>query len=403
MKGSYWTFAYISIVLITVTACIDTSIGDADKQEFIRYYGLGLNDEGRQVIVRPDGGAIVLAEIIVPDKGKDIAVFIVDAYGNLTQPVKIYGGPYEDIPYRLVENPTGGYYILASTQRVRAGSKDISIYSIDNNGDSLWSCVYGSSKNDEGYDMIISSDGNLVVTGYTAYDRLSTSEKLDEVLIAKFSTSGDSIFFKNYGNASFAERGHFIRERQNGFLVAATTDFVTSGQLSVDRKVFMLFADAYGQGKFHSVIDTIPASAHLAYFDILKDVSDTLQYILAGDIIADADLQEIFITSQEYRIDNSFPVFATQWMKTFDFTGKDVCQGVYKYNQQLYLFGSSNQQALLFAVDNNGTQIFKTTFGSDSKLVINDACILDNNTVLATGSKTTGDIKVLTLQKRRIK
>ncbi|MBE0655435.1 MAG: hypothetical protein IH594_16660, partial [Bacteroidales bacterium] len=78
-----------------------------------------------------------------------------------------YGGPGEEKVYNITSSGSGSYFITGHTTSFGAGNYDILFLEIDDNGNLLNAKTYGGSGADrEGYHTT-TSDGGLIISGYT--------------------------------------------------------------------------------------------------------------------------------------------------------------------------------------------------------------------------------------------
>ena len=83
-----------------------------------------------------------------------------------SQPIKTFGGIYDDMAYRIVPNEQG-YLIAGSTIPRENGDWDIYLLQLSATADMIWEKSYPFPYDNEAFDVIIRSNGNIVCTGYT--------------------------------------------------------------------------------------------------------------------------------------------------------------------------------------------------------------------------------------------
>ena len=103
-------------------------------------------------------------------------------------------------------------------------------------GDTLWTRTYGGPLGDYGYSVQQTQGGGYIVAGYT-YSFGNSSQ----VYLIKTNASGDTIWSRTYGGASYDE-GWFVQQTQDGgYIVAGQTEsFGNSVQ------VYLIKTDANG-------------------------------------------------------------------------------------------------------------------------------------------------------------
>jgi hypothetical protein len=115
-----------------------------------------------------------------------------------------------------------------STSFSSGGDKDLYLLKIDEDGNQLFQKTYGGGLNDFGFNVIGTSDGNLLLLGLTnsygvGYD----------IFLVKVNLAGDTLWQKNYGGAGYDSAKGIIETDDGGILIlgpasnGSTTDFRT--------------------------------------------------------------------------------------------------------------------------------------------------------------------------------
>ncbi len=97
----------------------------------------------------------------------DIYIVKTDSIGNILW-VRTFGGNGFDIGNSICETPEGEYLIAGILNFAGAGSSDVYLIKINNNGDSLWAMTLGGSGSDAAHSIRRTMDDNYVITGYTS-------------------------------------------------------------------------------------------------------------------------------------------------------------------------------------------------------------------------------------------
>lgn len=79
-----------------------------------------------------------------------------------------YGGNGWDYAFAVVEPQGGGYVVAGFTESYGAGSEDMWLLKVDQNGDSLWSRTFGGTGLDEARAMALATDGGFLLGGFTS-------------------------------------------------------------------------------------------------------------------------------------------------------------------------------------------------------------------------------------------
>ena len=135
-------------------------------------------------------------QVIVEDKwGFFSESSIVQAEMPFTM-LKNYGGNQDDRGYAVQQTSDGGYVIVGSSTSYGAGGSDLWILKVDASGEFTWSKTYGGQGNDVGKDIVQTSDGGYIITGYTR--SFSSGGDMDLWLI-KTDANGESCLYNDGG------------------------------------------------------------------------------------------------------------------------------------------------------------------------------------------------------------
>lgn len=108
------------------------------------------------------------------------------------------GGQENDWITKVVQSPTGGYYLLGSTQSAGAGSFDLYLVKMDHNGVVEWEKTYGDFQFDYGRDIEILDNGDLLLLGTTCLD---AKDFTTDVLLVRVDHEGEFLWQEVFGGA----------------------------------------------------------------------------------------------------------------------------------------------------------------------------------------------------------
>jgi len=176
-------------------------------------------DEAYSVIETEDKGYLVVGYTISFGKGaKDVAIVKLDDKGNICW-YKTYGGSKDDVGVSIKKLEDGNYIVVGYTSSFGNGNTDVYVIKIDNNGELIWEKIFGGEQDDIANDSIITSDGNLLIVGWTK----SFSAKDRDIYILKISKDGNLIWQKNYGGENMDEGRTVVETNDKGYIVAGMT------------------------------------------------------------------------------------------------------------------------------------------------------------------------------------
>ena len=198
-------FASILIIILSVSACDKYDISSKQSETFVRFYGIGLEDEGLQVI-STDYGYLIMANVENPGRGKDICIITTDEFGNTFAPVLTIGRAFDDIGYAIKSN-ANGYIIAGSTMESQNADKDAYLIQLGPGGELEWEKPIEHENNNEAYDVLVENDGELIFTGYT---ESGDATKERDILFLKTNANGEELEFNQLGNPNADEEANSV-------------------------------------------------------------------------------------------------------------------------------------------------------------------------------------------------
>lgn len=189
----------------------------------------------------PDGFVFVANETSqgpYQNGGAEVRVVKVDNSMNLVWERRLNSSNRES-GQDIIIGSDGAIIVAGHTRGAGHGGYDIFIHKMTPFGGDLWRHTYGSADNEYGYGLIQNRDGDYVVTGST--DRMGANE----VLLLKVSDwDGDQLFMKHYGTNYTESAGFAVVQRRNGGY-GITGNYGEQNQVN-DNFPFLLTTDAQG-------------------------------------------------------------------------------------------------------------------------------------------------------------
>jgi len=128
-----------------------------------RTYGGSGHDSVAAIAKARDGHYLVVVRM---DTLGDVLVLNIDPEGNVIWN-RTYGGSGVDMAGGIAESIDGGFVLAGATNSFGAGSMDVYLLMIDNNGDLIWSKAYGGRGEDSAVGIARIGEGEFVVVGQT--------------------------------------------------------------------------------------------------------------------------------------------------------------------------------------------------------------------------------------------
>ena len=200
-------------------------------------------------------------QIVVEDKwGFFSESSIVQAEMPFTM-IKNYGGTQNERGYAVQQTSDGGYVIVGSSTSYGAGGSDLWILKVDASGEFSWSKTYGGQGNDVGKDIVQTSDGGYIITGYTR--SFSSGGDMDLWLI-KTDSNGESCLYNDGGTCtqnsskwvkSFGTSGN---DYGNSVQETSEGDFIVAGKSGRIPSVFVVKTNSLGEKIWENLYGTGP-------------------------------------------------------------------------------------------------------------------------------------------------
>ncbi len=239
--------------------------------EWQQTYGGNGNDKTYTVHQEADGSYILAGLTSSFGNGNYDAYLIkTDSLGNETWS-HTFGGPEIENAYSMQILPGEGYILAGSTKSFGAGDFDVWLIKTDEQGNEIWSHVYGTDVVDYCYSLDITSDGDFILGGLTN----ATVNGDFDVLALKISYSGDRIWRKDVGGTG-NDYSFFVEQTEDeGYVLAGYTNSFGNGD---DVYIVKLAPD--GSNEVENIIDQ-PSGCNLWNYPNPFNPSSTIRFCSA--------------------------------------------------------------------------------------------------------------------------
>ncbi|MEQ9288043.1 MAG: hypothetical protein RIG77_14095 [Cyclobacteriaceae bacterium] len=269
---------YFLLVVILIPGCTpvdDTSPSQEDF--FVKFYGDSQVETGDDVLIT-DTGYLVFGSTNSPtlnsNGGDDVDFFLVftDFEGNETNRLS-FGTEFDEVPKRIKPTSDGGYIMVGTTTIFNAGDPstnvddsqhtNVIVYKLDASGTEQWSYNYGFAKttpvntadiedsNEEGYDVVETTDGDFVVLGTTNNvrtnkDNPNPDTDIADLYLFKISGTGadNSMIWQRIDGFVGNDQGRsLVTINGGGFAVMGNTDVEKDGSGGGTNIIFLTAND----------------------------------------------------------------------------------------------------------------------------------------------------------------
>ncbi len=218
----------------------------------------------REICLHQDGGFVT-----VGDKEGIIMVVKSAADGTTTWKKSYLIGNIGSLPSAMKPTEDGGYIIVG--QMVNPGNGnyyDACLLKLNENGDSVWSKTYSLFSDDNGNDVIQTSDGGYLLAGYS----IDLCNDSLPAFIIKTDSAGNKLWSKTY-RSSVNTQFNAIKQANGGYVIAGYK--YTSNEFS---DVYVLKIDDNGNTLWETTFGNQYNDAALC----IKNLSDD-NFIISGE------------------------------------------------------------------------------------------------------------------------
>lgn len=206
-------------VLVVIVAYICFSGQAWAQTTFERSFGGAFYDVGNEVIETPDHDYLIFGTTrSASNDTTDAYLLRLDENGD-TLWTKIYGGKLEDSGVSIAFASDGGYTLALASNSFNPGNYDIHLVKIQENGDTLWTRTYGGPGTDYVHSMQSTSDNGYIVLAHT----LSFGAGSLDFYLLKVDENGDSLWTRTYGGPE-SDWGGFVQQTaDDGYILTGDT------------------------------------------------------------------------------------------------------------------------------------------------------------------------------------
>jgi len=203
------------------------------------FSGTILNSTGYALMLQGNNNLIVTGTVDdVSSTHKDVLLFKSDSNGNLQWNYR-YGSSNDEEGFALAPNEMGGQVITGYTAANAAMLQDILLMRTDANGNLVWTKSYGEKGTDIGEDVIMTSNGNHAIGGYSN----SFQPNGNQAVLVQTDMTGNLLSTHMYGDAGFDDAYGLVQANDGGFNLGGSA---TQSFGSIDENGYMIKTDNTG-------------------------------------------------------------------------------------------------------------------------------------------------------------
>ena len=189
-------------------------------------------DEAYGTTVSKDGSSVyttgwTLSDLAAENAGLyDAHVTKYDSSTGDVQWIRQFGTSDYDWSWDVDTDTQGNVYAtgwtLGDLAQDNAGSYDAWLFKFDSSGNQVWGRQFGSSGDDEAFDLHINSTDNIFLTGYTNGNLAGTNAGLFDAWVASYNTEGNQNWITQFGTSGIDQAYGITSDNGDLFVTGVT-------------------------------------------------------------------------------------------------------------------------------------------------------------------------------------
>ena len=227
-------FLSLASLVLVLGSCRKEKIKPEQANSFIKYYGKGGTQKAGNVALTPDGGYILVGTTDSYGDGKQILVVKTDQYGN-EQWSKVLGGTGDDEGSCVIVSKNGNYILTGSKAEAGGTTTDVYVAELSADGTIVGENTFGTAgKNDSGARII--NDSYKGANGYAVIGTTADYSAAKGIYLIKLNGSRTEEWNGKFGNnnavATASNIGTSIKQ-QNDTVYVTTGNLINASSLDV--------------------------------------------------------------------------------------------------------------------------------------------------------------------------
>jgi hypothetical protein len=284
---------------------------------------------------------------------------------------KTFGGDQDEIARSIQVTNDGGYIIAGTMGPYNA--TDIILVKTDSDGNIVWEQTYNNQLKDKGYSVIQTLDGGFIVAGSTYPDEQNNYD----IWIIKTDQNGNVIWESTYGGIDNEHAMSVIQLDDGSFVIVGNTTSYGSG--CYDMWLFKIDLD--GNMIWDYTFGGVANEGAIS----LQQTFDGGFVIVGWAEIGGSDIDVLLVKTDQNGV--------IIWENTFDITDVERGNSVLQTEDYGYIIAgyteiaeTSNADALLIKVDQDGELEWYNTYGGSEDEILWDVLLTENSEYIMVGS-----------------
>jgi predicted secreted protein len=196
------------------------------NQLWNKTFGEFHDDGAFSVVQTSDGGYALTGNTYSFSAGNNTDVWLIktDSSGNKVWN-KTFGGPKDDFGYFVIQTSDGGYALAGITNSSGAGYEDVWLIKTDASGNVIWNKTYGGTLNDEAYFVMQTKDEGYALAGAT----YALNAGLWDAWLIKTDSSGNILWTQVHGGVGDDQAISLVLTSEGEFVLTGSTNTFGAG------------------------------------------------------------------------------------------------------------------------------------------------------------------------------
>ncbi len=270
---------------------------------------------------------------------------------NMTARCITLGGSGNDEGWDILQTSDGGYVLAGVTASYGAGGNDVYIAKLDNTGAVTWTRTVGGTGNDRGFCLAETTDGGYAIGGLTA----SYGAGGNDLYIVKVNSAGTLVWTRTVGGTGSEEARSIVPTADGGVALCGITS-------------------SYGAGGVDMYVVKVSSTGTVDWTRTIGGTSNEhgRSIALSGDggYVVSGEVTSFGSGGVDYYLAKLDSTGTVSWTRTVGGTGGEECEALTATNDGGYVtvghassYGAGGFDLYAVKFDSSGTVVWTRTVG----------------------------------------
>ncbi|MDA3954349.1 MAG: hypothetical protein PF485_11945 [Bacteroidales bacterium] len=226
-------YILILSLLISICACDNMDITTNQSKSFVKLIGPGNSNKGNDVKAFDNGYLILATTTPINREDTDISLIKTDKYGNQKGVADTINGGGNDFAGNILLSEDGGFFIVGTYEDTLNDNQDIYLAKYTSEGNFDWEKFIGTSANEQGTIIKKAQTGYVIAGSSDKADPGGTENPAGtkDVYLVKIDDEGNVEWDRNYGADQVDYASDVIMHNQGYLIVGSSNSFTEESGL----------------------------------------------------------------------------------------------------------------------------------------------------------------------------